>query len=457
MLFWAILASKSSFSQNEISVAFTTGYLGTQGTNTNQANNIKTFATLGISRAAFVQVDANGDGKFGDGGTQGNDLAGTLRIYLSSGSVISLTGALNWRETTGSTVEVLGFIFDAGQNAAINYSGGTYNIVGGTTANTSTTLGLKSYFSSFTFTDNTNRSGNAATSGLLTALNNELLNTPQPTFSLSPNSITEGQNLVYNVTLGPVPNQNYPFVFSLTGTATNGTDYNSLLTFSNGVINNGDGTITVPSGVSSFTVTVATIDDALVESTETVTLTIGAKSATGNVLDNDAALSAGSIGANQTICSGTVPAALTSDAAATSGAAYQWQSSTDNITFNDIPTATSAGYTPGTLTATTYFRRKATLLTNTDYTNVITITVNPIPSTPASITGNLIVTEGSSQSYTAADVTGATYNWTVPGGWTGTSTTNTITLTAGATGGTLSVTATVGGCTSSSRSITLFI
>ncbi|MFN5914762.1 MAG: beta strand repeat-containing protein, partial [Chitinophagaceae bacterium] len=439
-------------------MAFPVGYLGTQGTSTNKANIIKTFSTLEISRAAFVQTDVNGDGLFGDGGTQGNDLAGRIKIYLSSGTVITLNGALNWRETTGSKVEVMGFIFDPGQNAVINYSGGTYNIVGGTTANSSTTLGLRSYFSTFTFTDNENRAGNAATSGLLDALNAELLNTPQPTFTLSPNSVTEGQNLVYNVTLGPVPNQNYPFVFSLTGTATNGTDYNSLLTFSNGVINNGDGTITVPTGVSSFTVTVATIDDVLVESTETITLTIGAKSATGNVLDNDATVSGGSIGASQTICTGTAPAALTSEAAATTGATYQWQSSTDNVTFTDIASATSAGYTPGTLTTTTYYRRKATIAADFDYSNVVTITVNPIPSAPASITGNLIVTSGSSQSYTAADVTGASaYTWTAPSGWTGTSITSTITLTAGSTGGTLSVTATVGGCTSPSRSITVSV
>ena len=184
----------------QVSLTFTNGYLGTQGSNTNQANNILTFSTLGIARASFSQPD-NGSGTFG--GTQGNDLSGTIKLYLNSGTVITLAGALNWRETTGSTVEVFGFIFDPGQSATINYgSGQTYSITGGSTPSSSTTMGLKAYASAFTFVDNSNRSGNAATSGLLNALNAELANTPQPTsVVLASSNVTEGQNLVYTVTL----------------------------------------------------------------------------------------------------------------------------------------------------------------------------------------------------------------------------------------------------------------
>ena len=113
-----------------VSVGFFDGYVGTQGTNTNQSNAIKTLSTMGIARVSFMQSDANGDGLFGDGGTQGNDLAGTLRVTLASGTYYDLAGALNWREATGSTVEVFGFILNVGQNASWSYGGQTYSLTG---------------------------------------------------------------------------------------------------------------------------------------------------------------------------------------------------------------------------------------------------------------------------------------------------------------------------------------
>ena len=61
---------------------------------------------------------------------------------------------------------------------------------------------------------------------------------------------------------------------------------------------------------------------------------------------------------------------------------------------------------------------------------------------PGTITGAATVCAGSTLTYTIAAVTGATsYTWTLPNGWTGTSSTNSITVTVGSTGGTLSVVA----------------
>ncbi len=66
-----------------------------------------------------------------------------------------------------------------------------------------------------------------------------------------------------------------------------------------------------------------------------------------------------------------------------------------------------------------------------------------LPGAPGAISGAISVCAGSSQTYSIAAVTGATsYTWSLPGGWTGTSTTNSITVTAGTTGGTISVTPT---------------
>ena len=78
-----------------------------------------------------------------------------------------------------------------------------------------------------------------------------------------------------------------------------------------------------------------------------------------------------------------------------------------------------------------------------------TVVVNPIPLAPSSISGLIQVTPGSSHTYTASPVAGATaYIWTLPSGWSGTSTTNTITVISGNTGGRISVRATANGCTS---------
>ncbi len=58
------------------------------------------------------------------------------------------------------------------------------------------------------------------------------------------------------------------------------------------------------------------------------------------------------------------------------GYSYQWQSSTDGINWVDITDATLQNYTPGNLTTTTNFRRKAVCETETFFTNVITVSVN---------------------------------------------------------------------------------
>jgi gliding motility-associated-like protein len=73
------------------------------------------------------------------------------------------------------------------------------------------------------------------------------------------------------------------------------------------------------------------------------------------------ALVAGSIAANQTVCAGSTVNPLTSTAPATGGSgtfAYQWQSSPDNSAWTNITGATSLTFSPGPLTATTYFRRQ---------------------------------------------------------------------------------------------------
>ena len=64
------------------------------------------------------------------------------------------------------------------------------------------------------------------------------------------------------------------------------------------------------------------------------------------------------------------------------------------------------------------------------------------PPQPNSIAGNSSVCQGSPQVYSINPVAGATsYTWTLPFGWTGNSSSTSISCTSGNSGGTISVTA----------------
>ena len=71
-------------------------------------------------------------------------------------------------------------------------------------------------------------------------------------------------------------------------------------------------------------------------------------------------LTAGTIGSDQTIYSGTLPSALTETMPASGGSgsyAYQWQHSTDGVSWSSISGANSSGYSPQPISLNTYFRR----------------------------------------------------------------------------------------------------
>lgn len=84
---------------------------------------------------------------------------------------------------------------------------------------------------------------------------------------------------------------------------------------------------------------------------------------------------------------------------------------------------------------------------------ITTVTINQAPIVPTitgPILGSALVVANSTQVYTVAAAAGATqYAWILPAGWSGSSTSNTITVTVGNVGGTIQVLAlSAGGCTS---------
>ncbi len=116
------------------------------------------------------------------------------------------------------------------------------------------------------------------------------------------------------------------------------------------------------SGSGNKTVTI-TCDPATSTSSSSGTVTVsgGGKTATVSISRAGLVLNAGSISGAQTICLGEEASRLnnSSSASGCSGIDYQWQYSTNNSTWYDISNTNSSSYSPGIVTSTRYFRRKA--------------------------------------------------------------------------------------------------
>ncbi|MGU5874603.1 large RTX adhesin AhLap, partial [Aeromonas hydrophila] len=110
--------------------------------------------------------------------------------------------------------------------------------------------------------------------------------------SVSSESAAEGSNLLHTVTLSDATQEATQYDFGIKGSGTNpasSLDWGTAQ-FSNGVTyNSATGKITVPAGVSGFTVTIPTVDDRLVEANETLTVTVGGQNGIGTIIDNDRA------------------------------------------------------------------------------------------------------------------------------------------------------------------------
>lgn len=157
----------------------------------------------------------------------------------------------------------------------------------------------------------------------------------------------------------------------------------------------------------------------------------------------------GTASANQTICSGTSPSAITLTGFT---GAIQWQVSTDNSTFSNISGATGTTLTSaqmGTLTSLRYYRAVVTSGTCTSaISNVITVNVTVPPA--------IVVTSGSncgsgSVSLSASAASG-TLNWyAAPSGGSSLGTGPNFTTPSISSTVTYYVDVTFNGCTSSPR------
>jgi hypothetical protein len=171
---------------------------------------------------------------------------------------------------------------------------------------------------------------------------------------------------------------------------------------------------------------------------------------------------AGTISANKSICTGTSTTVRLTGATGT----IQWQVSSDNITFTDIPGATNDVYNTGVLTQTRYYRAIVTAVgcSSTTTSSVTTVTVSS-QAVIGSVSSNETICSGTSTVLSATGVTGTPRWQQSPDGVS-----NWMNTTTGTGGSTLSYTtpaltetsyyrlrATNGGCITYSSTITITV
>jgi FtsP/CotA-like multicopper oxidase with cupredoxin domain len=187
--------------------------------------------------------------------------------------------------------------------------------------------------------------------------------------------------------------------------------------------------------------------------------------------------SGGTIAADQAGCNPFTPALITSTLAASGQMGtleYKWQqSTTSNSTgFTDITGATAETYSPVSLTQTTWYKRLARVNCKADWvgaaeSNVVTMTVNPIPSVTTANTATICSGSGPAISLTASIA--SNFTWTVgsvTGGVTGATnssgtTINQVLTNAGPLTGTVQYlvtpTSVTGSCVGAAHTITVTV
>ncbi len=118
-------SAEQSGAQETRSVAgtFEFGIVGKQGKNAGTLDNLYNFSSLGL-RISFFAFDVAGYD-----GTQGNDLAGFLRLISTDGQLIDISGAINWQiKDKGQTVYIGIVPHDTTTNQTFNTPIGPYTI-----------------------------------------------------------------------------------------------------------------------------------------------------------------------------------------------------------------------------------------------------------------------------------------------------------------------------------------
>ena len=199
VLFCAFVLPMTGLAQNYLSVPFNSGFIGRIGNNPQNADTILNFSTLGVSNGYFIQNSSTGQFE-----VQGNDITGVVRLVSITGQVLDVDGAIVWRENAGQEILLFGFN-PADTVPQVDLStigtGVSYDV------DANSNYGLIPNGGTYTAVDSSSVNGNAASSGLLDALNAYLdsVQTNQPIGPVAVDDSTTNDvtpTLTGDVTLG---------------------------------------------------------------------------------------------------------------------------------------------------------------------------------------------------------------------------------------------------------------
>lgn len=153
-------------------------------------------------------------------------------------------------------------------------------------------------------------------------------------------------------------------------------------------------------------------------------------------------------GSNSPVCAGST---ITLTTTAVAGATYSWTGPGGFTSALQNPTRTNA-----TLAMAGTYSLTVTVAGCTSAAGTVTVVVNATPAAPTA-SSNSPICAGSTLNLTASNTAGATYSWVGPNSFTSTTQNPSIAGATTAATGTYSVTATVGGCTSTFGTTTVTV
>jgi gliding motility-associated-like protein len=263
ILIFSFFLSTNLSAQNLITVPFSNGFVGIEGSNTATTayylSGNSSSGGLGWSNIQFAQ---NSSSNQFVGLAQGNDIPGMVLITDANGVEHTINGFIKWRTPSGNSPHTMVFQPSTGTNVTLETN--TTLAPANYTINDTKYIGLTFNGSTLVITPIPGTvSGNAATNGLLDTLNEYLATFGK--LSVADVSVNEGAGTAtVTVTLFDSSANAVTVAYATSnGTATSGLDYTAT-----------SGTLTFAANQTSTTFTIPIIDDSSIESTETINITL---------------------------------------------------------------------------------------------------------------------------------------------------------------------------------------
>ncbi|KQV86646.1 hypothetical protein ASD15_29080 [Massilia sp. Root351] len=252
-----------------VSVSFANGFVGDASRN-NEASNAAYLTAKGWSNFQFSQVTNNGQ----FGGSQGNDYSGTILITDAAGVQHAIDGVINWRTPSGA-VSTIVFYATGSAHTLATAGGGSYVIDPYTEVNGDARSFIGLTFNNATLAiNNGSVTGNAATNGLMSALNTYLADQPQ--LSVSDATVDEAAGTVsVTISLSKASADTVTVKYATEdGSAGAGTDYGAA-----------SGTVSFAPGQLTRTIQIPITDNAVVNGARDFTVVLS-DSAFAAIIDN---------------------------------------------------------------------------------------------------------------------------------------------------------------------------